>query len=343
MEKAGAAPEELVAAYLRSRGFKAAESALRAESKVRSLESLVKDAEGFNEEVSVPDFILFYNESEAKNPSAYDQSYGRLRRWIEDSLDMYKIEMRRVLYPVFVHSYLDLVQRNMREQARHFFSSYKSDHVEAHGQDVSRIGSIIEPSHVECNDLAQGFLNNRYNLKMSRYSFELLLAFLQDNKFMLLTRLINRNLAIKVETDRPSTASTDEDLGIAGHFYADYATVNEQPVSLGKLPDDPWLVKEVSSALHNDSFETATSREELMKHLVVEPLADSPARDNIPLPYPKFTDVSRTIETLKELRNRVKLSGSTLPSICAYTFHNTYDTETVEFGHVHERGGLQGS
>ncbi|KAJ3108088.1 Transcription initiation factor TFIID subunit 5 [Phlyctochytrium planicorne] len=74
------------------------------------------------------------------------------------------------------------------------------------------------------------------------------------------------------------------------------------------------------------TFETAASRDELMKELVSEPLQDSPMRDNIPMPYPKFTDVTRTIETLKELRNRVKLTAGILPSICCYTFHNTYNS-----------------
>ncbi|KAJ3108089.1 hypothetical protein HDU97_002324 [Phlyctochytrium planicorne] len=187
----------LLQEYLRSRGFNATEATLRNEAKTRSLASLREEADSFKEEVSVPEFILTYNESEANNPSAYDQSYGRLRRWIEDSLDMYKLEMRRVLYPVFVHAYIDLTQRELKEQAKHFFNSYKGDLLEAHGPDIARLGSLTEPSHVASNEMAQTFLNNRYNLKMSRYSFELLLAFLQDNKFMLLTRLINRNLAIK--------------------------------------------------------------------------------------------------------------------------------------------------
>ncbi|KAI8850219.1 WD40-repeat-containing domain protein [Chytridium lagenaria] len=267
-------------------------------------------------------FIL--NETDTNNPEVYSESYGRLRTWIEGSLDTYKIEMKRVLYPVFVHAYLDLVQKGSREQAQLFFNSYRMDHAETQGQDIARLASITEPSHVETNDLAQRFLNNRYNLKLSHYSFGLLLAFLQENNFTLLTGLINKHLAVKKVDSTASSA--DEDIGIGGHFHADYSSVNEQQVLLGKLPDDPWLVKEVSTALHNDSFETSSSREELMKNLSAEPAADSPSRDSIPLPYSKFTDVSRAVESLKELRNRVRLSGSILPSICSYTFHNTYNT-----------------
>jgi hypothetical protein len=40
---------------------------------------------------SIANFVLFYNEDEANNPKAYDQSYSRLVKWVDDSIDIYKV------------------------------------------------------------------------------------------------------------------------------------------------------------------------------------------------------------------------------------------------------------
>jgi transcription initiation factor TFIID subunit 5 len=40
---------------------------------------------------SIANFVLFYNEDEANNPKAYDHSYSRLVKWVDDSIDIYKV------------------------------------------------------------------------------------------------------------------------------------------------------------------------------------------------------------------------------------------------------------
>lgn len=72
----------------RSLGFEQSEAAFRKEAKLVS-DNLLEV--GTSKENSVSDYILFYNESEASNPNAYERSYERLRRWVEDSIDKYKV------------------------------------------------------------------------------------------------------------------------------------------------------------------------------------------------------------------------------------------------------------
>ena len=78
-----------------------------------------------------------------------------------------------------------------------FFDVYKGDHLEDHSQDISRLATITDPAHLKDNELAINFRQNKYGLIMSKYSFELLLCFLQDNKFMLLLRLMNQYITIQ--------------------------------------------------------------------------------------------------------------------------------------------------
>lgn len=69
--------------------------------------------------------------------------------------------------------------------------------MEDHSQDINRLSTITDPAHLNDNELAINFRQNKYGLIMSKYSFELLLCFLQDNKFMLLLRLMNQYITIQ--------------------------------------------------------------------------------------------------------------------------------------------------
>ena len=69
--------------------------------------------------------------------------------------------------------------------------------MEEHSKDITRLATITDPAHLKDNELALNFRQNKYGIIMSKYSFELLLCFLQDNKFMLLLRLMNQYSTIQ--------------------------------------------------------------------------------------------------------------------------------------------------
>ncbi|KAK9759486.1 Transcription initiation factor TFIID subunit 5, partial [Basidiobolus ranarum] len=82
--------DKVVLSYLSKKGYRQTETMLRHEAKVQSLNELVATDFTSQDEASVPDYLLFYNEAEQGNPDAYGDSYLSLRRWIENSLDLYK-------------------------------------------------------------------------------------------------------------------------------------------------------------------------------------------------------------------------------------------------------------
>ncbi|KAJ3295779.1 Transcription initiation factor TFIID subunit 5 [Borealophlyctis nickersoniae] len=339
-------PDRVVAAFLKQRGavplkcrkgskktpdlleFRQTEAQFRSEAQLKSSEALLEEAARQRPEASVPDFILFYNETEANNPNAYEQSYARLRKWIEDSIDKYKIELRPVLYPIFVHAYLDLLSKGLKEQARHFMENFKGDHVEQHGPDLQRISAIAEPQHVKENELAQTYRDNKYAVRVSKYSFELLLSFLQDNRFGLLLRIINEYISILVAYDKPSGSPEAEEagLGLVGQNAAQLDTFNRQPVVLGQLPPDLPFTSEVEKILKEEGGEEAEALLYDLAKVKEEPTLDSPSRDAVPIAPRKLVEARDEIKALKDARARVKLSPSVLPSICCYTFHNTYES-----------------
>ena len=83
--------DHIVVNYLSKRGFKGAENLLRQEAKLKNanLPHLEQD--------SITNFVLFYNEDEVNNPKAYDISYSRLVKWVEDSIDIYKVCLPKLM------------------------------------------------------------------------------------------------------------------------------------------------------------------------------------------------------------------------------------------------------
>lgn len=81
--------------------------------------------------------------------------------------------------------------------ASEFLNKYKQDHTEQHSSELTRLASIVDPRHIFDSEVARNFRGNKYGVKMCKYSFELLMCFLQDNKFMLLLRLMNQYINIE--------------------------------------------------------------------------------------------------------------------------------------------------
>ncbi|KAI9482612.1 WD40-repeat-containing domain protein [Zychaea mexicana] len=326
--------------------------------------------------------VFKYKDAEEGDPDAYNVSYRNLREWIEKSLDWYKVsslfyilvflnfahnthaqwfliffltrsiykqfhkpELRSVLFPIFVHAYLDLVSKNLSEQAKYFMETYKKDHVELHSLDISRLETVTTPDHIRENELAQMYRNNKYNLRMSSVPFELFLNYLQDNKYMLLLRIVNQYLNIQVVHGKLKSAGGLEMddmagvIGIAGHEAQQIESFNQQKVQLGGTQMDPALREEVERTLKERDaarkeqaasdptavIEPGVALLDTFKKVKQEATADGPAFGDIPLPQYRGTDIEAELESLKDLRKRVSLGSASLPSVCCYTFHNTHD------------------
>ncbi|GJJ76979.1 transcription initiation factor TFIID subunit 5 [Entomortierella parvispora] len=332
--------DRIVLNYLNQKGYKKAEYVLKREANLLSLEELeasYNDALSSEIDGLIPSRFgngMLNSKAEMANPDAYDQAYSSLRLWVENSLDLYKPELISVLYPLFVHSYLHLVDRGLKTQAKHFMDTYRSDHIELHSPDIIRLATVIEVQHVKENELAQMYKNNKYHLRMSPVSLELLIAFLQDNKFIVLLRIVNQHLNIQVG---PASSKEDEIIGIAGHGTHQLTTFNKQKVTLGQMPPDAALREQVEQTLKEEEAQAAhdstinggeppatVSLMEEYKKVKTEAEADTPSRDDVPMPPFKGSDIQAEIEALRDSRKRVALGPSSLPSICAYTFHNAH-------------------
>ncbi|KAJ3032289.1 Transcription initiation factor TFIID subunit 5 [Rhizophlyctis rosea] len=333
--------ERKVADYLRAHGYHQTAEQLTQEVLTKSAAQLSAESKEFaagpssasTPTPSIPDFLLVYNENEANNPNAYEQSYNRLRKWVDNSIDVYKIELRTILFPIFVHAYLDLIAKRLPEQASRFWDLYRSDHLETHVSVLNALSSIKNEHHLAENETARQFRSQKFFIRMSRYSFEMLLGFLQDNHFSLLLRLVNEYVNINVSSDRPASdvkdeTMTDGPVGLTGVLPEILEKWKKQPLLLGLLPPDITFVNEVERRLKDSGGDENAMLLDGLAKVKQEPNVDAPTRDMVKIPPRKLLDAETEIKALREISKRVNLGPSVLPSICCYTFHNAYDSIT---------------
>lgn len=288
--------------------------------------------------------------------NTHDRPYLALRDWTEKSLDLYKPELRRVLYPVFIHIYLDLISKGHFARAKSFFEENAVDHATLHYKDLQILSSISLPVHIEENELTKAFRANKYVLNVSRTTFDLLVYFLheiEETGGSSIIRIINQYIEAKITTARPSRFATefvlDPEEGLPGVTLssvdikasnnaigsdgngdeADSLNPQSQPLKLGKLPLDPDFEKDVELEINYENKRDPKETELLISefHKLHTKDADSPFRTALPLPHYKEADIQAEIQAVKDARHRIRIgtTQSALPSVCMYTFHNTHD------------------
>lgn len=277
------------------------------------------------------------------DPEVYRTAYSMLSKWVDTSLDLYRPELQRLLYPLFIHCFLELVVKNYPADAQAFFDRFKADHMVLHGAELKQLAGISLGDHVAENPLAQAYRHNRYKIIVLKTSLNLLLYFLHENEAVggaILIRIINQYLDPEIATTNPDKvdhegeANPEEGIpAIMGINHNDVDLFNDQPVKLGKMPLDPEVQKEVEAEIKikdekSEPVNGKTLTEEFAN--LTKPDADLPAREQLPLPLRDANDIKKMILAVDDARHQIKLGAvqSAAPSVCMYTFHNTNNDMT---------------
>ncbi|CCG23381.1 Taf5 protein [Candida orthopsilosis Co 90-125] len=277
------------------------------------------------------------------DPDTYFMAYSMLRKWVESSLDLYKPELSRVLYPLFIHCFLDLITKGYEVKAKQFFDKYKSDHLILHGVEVRKFAGLSLPEHIQENEVAVAYRKHRYRILVSKTSLNLLLYFLHENEAVggaILIRMINQYLDPVISKNRPDKIDQEGEANPEEGISEYFANTNElekfnseKEVKLGKMPLDTEVSKEVEAELKVKDGKVSpvngkTLSEEFQE--LTKPDVDSPAKDSLPLPMKDATDIKKMILQVEDSRSKIKLGTiqASSPSVCMYTFHNTNNEMT---------------
>ncbi|XP_038984199.1 transcription initiation factor TFIID subunit 5 isoform X3 [Phoenix dactylifera] len=332
--------QKAVYAYLRKKGFRQTELALQEEQN-RLSSSAQSDLA-----VSRLD----------NDPARYHDAYSKLRSWAYSSLDLYKHELLRVLYPVYIHCFMDLVAEGHMQEARTFFHTFREDHELTHLRDLQKLEGILSPSHLEEMELARSLRQNKVKIKLCEYSYDLLLQYLQKTQSFTMLGIINEHINFEVSAGQPSSISDDADVvALVGSSQDIAKHINQKEVRWGLLEDS---VEERLERALSDSEKAEGENKEVdpedskqkrsvegakqgvsVKKLKKDKLVGATGKNirsetstvsMAPRVKPELTLPVMTTEVeqsiLEDLRNRVQLSSLALPSISFYTFINTHNS-----------------
>ncbi|XP_077222566.1 TBP-associated factor 5 isoform X2 [Tasmannia lanceolata] len=340
--------EKAVIAYLKKKGFKQTELAFQEEqNKVSSASQTDPD---------IAKRILSFAQSE-NGPARYQDGYSKLRSWTYSSLDLYKHELLRVLYPVFIHCFMDLVAKGHTQEARTFFNSFREDHELMHLRDLQKLEGILSPSHLEEMEFAHSTRQSKVNIKICQYSYELLLQYLHKTQSITMLGIINERIDFQVSPGQPSTISDDaEVVTLVGSSHDAAKQINQKEIRWGLLEDSLEERLEKASGLLSDSEKAegenkkgdleenkkksvdggkpGNSTKKLKKDKLVGATgkgvrSETNTTSMAPRVKPELTlpviptEVEHSI--IEDLRNRVQLGSLALPSVSFYTFINTHN------------------
>ncbi|QCE16302.1 transcription initiation factor TFIID subunit 5 [Vigna unguiculata] len=343
-----------VTAYLKKKGFTQTEKIFQEEfqhnktTNSSSSNSLL--------EPDIANHLLAFSQLES-GPARFHDGYSKLRTWTYSSLDLYKHELLRVLYPVFIHCFMDLVAKGHVQEARNFFNTFREDHEMMHLRDLQKLEGVLSPTHLEEMEFAHSLRQSKFNIKICEYSYELLLQHLHSTQSTTILGIINEHINFQVSPGQPSLISDDpEAVTLTGSSQEAANRINQKEIHWGLLEDSLEERLEKAGALLSDSEkgegETKEGENDETKKRSIEGgkqggsvkkvkkdkggsatgKSAKPEASTVPaaprvkpeLPLPLIpTEVEQSI--LEDLRNRVQLSSVALPSVSFYTFINTHN------------------
>jgi transcription initiation factor TFIID subunit 5 len=270
-------------------------------------------------------------------------------------------ELRRLLWPVFVYSYLDMVDNGYSIDAQKFFEDFSPQFEKVHADELRTFETITLPQQVLENSITTLYRSSKYRIPLNTHVYFNLLSFLESNNKVggtVILYMLQTYCEIRATTQGPldqysfeaiikQAHSTEEEPdfqeGIPGAFTGvsnKDIMDNNAVLKLGMMDMEPDLAQDVRAALEDEDIQNPP---ELGKNLLVEEFertikredsADGPSRNEIPLPPSRARDVVMEVQKIKENRDRFKIEGRSsgigpAVSVCMFTFHNTLDGQVI--------------
>lgn len=349
--------EKAVVAYLKKKGFKQTEVAFHEEQQQQQQQQSKNSSSNSQTDPDIAKLILSFTSESESLPAQYHDGYSKLRSWAHNSLDLYKHELLRVLYPVFIHCFMDLVAKGHLQEARSFFTTFREDHETMHQRDLQKLEGVLSPSHLEEMEFAHTLRQSKVNIRICQYSYELLLQYLHNTQSITMLGVINEHINFQVFPGQPGSISDDADAVTLVDGGQDAANlINQKEIQWGMLEDSIEDRLEKGGGLLLDADKVDGENKEGENEENKKRSADG-GKQGAPVKKSKKDKVGGTVgktarleantpmaprvkseltlpvmpteiehSILEDLRNRVQLSSVALPSVSFYTFINTHNS-----------------
>lgn len=149
-------------------------------------------------EIFKKEYQSLFNKTTSSFSEPYFTALDGYISYVQEQPDTSRHEFSQLIYPLFVHMYLDLVEKDHLDDAQRFFLTYvKNTNLQAtvfaaHKDDLFRIKSLVTKEQIAQSEYVKSFRHNgRYWIKLCNASLELLDQFLiKQQKYPLLTKIV---------------------------------------------------------------------------------------------------------------------------------------------------------
>ncbi|GJD03720.1 WD repeat domain-containing protein [Colletotrichum higginsianum] len=129
-----------------------------------------------------PDGRPIHNKVDDLGPRKYLKAFNLLREWVENNLDIYKFELNKLLWPVFVYSWLELVTQNYSEDAKSLLNNLKPYFENVHSDDLKTFSTITLALHAKENSTTKLYRENKYRIPLNQHITGNLFHFLERER-----------------------------------------------------------------------------------------------------------------------------------------------------------------
>ncbi|PBP16255.1 WD domain-containing protein, partial [Diplocarpon rosae] len=339
---------QIVIEYLVKKGYNRTEQTLRMESS-----NLDKDGRPIQDR------------AEDLGNGKYSKAFELLSNWVDQNLDIYKSELRRILWPIFTYSFFDLIIDADPAEAQKFFLRFSGQFDRVHDDELKIFATIKLPQQIFDNPIAKLYRENKYRLPLNTNAYFNLITFLESKAKeggTVIILLLQSYCEIRETRRGPinqfsfdaiinqgrnlDSEEADFQEGVVGAFTGvtnKDIMDNNATLRLGMMPIEGELAQDVRGELEDEDARNPppigknSLVEEFEQNIKREDSADGPNRNEIPLPPSRARDVIMEVQKVKENRDRFRIDARSSGigpgvSVCMFTFHNTLDTITcIEF------------
>lgn len=252
---------------------------------------------------------------------------------MEKSLDLYRSELTQLLYPIFVHMYLNLVARGYSEIAQQFFADHHGIQESFYEHDLVRLQAVTLVQHMKGCELVENFRKNKYVIHLCTESYQSLKNHLQSHQLTTILNIIQERMNIEVFDGAPRGRL--ELLNKAGATGGEASRIANKSKLLYGVPRDPIMATALAQ-LEEEEMESLPDDERPKKKKAKKDTSlhsgkrgksvnvpNAPSLTRLPLPKPRDEEIQAKLKAFKEAARCANLGPTNLPSICFYSILNT--------------------
>ncbi|XP_021348014.1 TAF5-like RNA polymerase II p300/CBP-associated factor-associated factor 65 kDa subunit 5L [Mizuhopecten yessoensis] len=142
--------------------------------------------------------ILLYS-SISGDTTVCEQQFSRLKTYLNEAIDPYKDELTTIVYPLFVHIYLQLMYNGHKAPAHKFYSRHvklfeNPDELVV----MEALNKLYTRTEVISCKEAMEFREHKYKVCLSQEALDYLMKYLKVDDNMMLLQIFNQHLKVEV-------------------------------------------------------------------------------------------------------------------------------------------------